>query len=245
MNSYLFFIIAIIFLLAGFTQGFSGFGAALIAVPLLILIMDVKIAVPLCVLNGLLITSYLTVRLWRHLDWKKISPPLIGALPGIYAGVFFLKNAPEGMIKTMLGVMLIGYGLYRLALRPAPKAIHSAWSYVAGFATGAISAAISAGGPPAIIYTTLSGWEKDEIKATLSGFFLIAGVLIAIGHAASGFTTTKVLYLFAGTAVPVLAGVAAGSACYDRLGKEAYIKFLLVMLVLMGFMMIGSAASSW
>jgi len=238
-------LIAIIFLLAGFTQGFSGFGAALVAIPLLILVMDVKTAVPLCVLNGLLITSYLTVRLRGHLDWKKISPLLIGALPGIYAGVFFLKNAPEGIIKIMLGVMLIGYGVYRLALNPVPKAIHAGWSYVAGFATGAISAAISAGGPPAIIYTTLSGWEKDEIKATLSGFFLIAGVLIALGHAVSGLTTMSVLRLFAGTALPVLAGVVAGSACYDRLGKEAYIKFLLIMLVLMGFMMIGSAAFSW
>lgn len=232
---------ALIFLLAGFTQGFSGFGAALVAIPLLVVFMDVKTAVPLCVLNGLIITFFLTLRLRKHLDWQKILPLCLGALPGVYVGVILLKSASESLVRVLVGVMLIAYGIYRLVFQPKPKIIHSAWSYLAGFATGAISGAISAGGPPTIIYTTLTGWSKNQIKATLSGFFLVAGVMIALAHASSGITTAEVLQYFVSSAIFVIIGVVAGSTCYDRIGREAYIKFILIMLVFMGILMIGNA----
>ena len=68
-----YFLIALIFLAAGFVQGISGFGSALVAMPLLALVVDVKTAVPLCVLNGLLITLFLTLRLKAHINWRKIK----------------------------------------------------------------------------------------------------------------------------------------------------------------------------
>ena len=48
-----------IFLLAGGVQGVTGFGSALVAIPLLSLVMDVKQAVPLAILNGLVVTTTL------------------------------------------------------------------------------------------------------------------------------------------------------------------------------------------
>ncbi|WP_456384925.1 TSUP family transporter, partial [Desulfolithobacter sp.] len=58
-----------VFLAAGFVQGLTGFGSALVAIPLLSLLMDVKTAVPLCTLNGMIITMYLGWRLRNHLHW--------------------------------------------------------------------------------------------------------------------------------------------------------------------------------
>ena len=236
-----YFLIALIFLAAGFVQGISGFGSALVAMPLLALVVDVKTAVPLCVLNGLLITLFLTLRLKAHINWRKIAPLTLGCMPGIYVGVTILKKADDIVIRLGLGVLLIAYALYCLLSSRARKAISPGWAYVAGFLTGAIGGAFSAGGPPTIIYTTLTGWSKELIKATLSGFFLATGIFIAAAHAYTGLTTNTVVYYFGVSAAPVLAGVYTGSVCYDRFDRKTYIKVIYVLLLVMGGMMIGSA----
>ncbi|MBW2664491.1 MAG: sulfite exporter TauE/SafE family protein, partial [Deltaproteobacteria bacterium] len=215
--------------------------SALVAMPLLIMFMDVKLAVPLCMLNGLIITSFLSLQLKNHIDWKKIMPLFLGCLPGIYVGTTFLKEANSNVIEFLLGALLIAYGLYGLALRPQPRKINPTWSYLAGFASGAIGSAFSAGGPPTIIYTTLTGWTKDDIKATLSGFFFSTGLIIAVAHAINGLTTVVVLRYFAASTAFVFLGVYAGSIYYGRLKKEVYVRVILGILILMGIMMIVSA----
>lgn len=87
MTPYL--IIALITFLAGFTQGLSGFGSILLALPLLTIMLDIKTVVPLAALDAFLVAIILLFELRRHLDWKKILPLVAGSFPGIPIGVFF------------------------------------------------------------------------------------------------------------------------------------------------------------
>ncbi|MBN4048974.1 sulfite exporter TauE/SafE family protein, partial [bacterium AH-315-N22] len=156
-------LVSIIFLLAGFIQGVSGFGSALVAIPLLSLVIDIKAAVPLCILNSLVITTYLSLKMRRHLDSEKLLPLCLAAIPGIIVGSTILKQVSSTIIRVSLGIMLITYSLFSLFTKPQPRKLHKAWSWIAGFLSGAIGAAFSAGGPPTIIYTTMSDWNKDAI----------------------------------------------------------------------------------
>lgn len=229
--------ISLIFLFAGFTQGFSGFGSALFAMPLLTLFIDTKVAVPLCILNSVLITIYLTIKLRGYMERNKILPLLVGCLPGIYAGVTFLKQMESESIRFLLGALIISYGLYSLFYQSGAGTVHRIWGYVAGFFTGFIGSAFSVGGPPAIIYTSLSGWSKDQIKATLTGFFLTSSIVTAAVHAATGLTTGLVLKYFYFSGLPVLAGVYAGSLLYSRVTSREYLRVILAVLILLGVMM--------
>lgn len=231
----------IIFLLGSFIQGLTGFGSALIAIPLLVTFLDIRIAVPLSVLNGLVITAFLSLHLRSHLDWRKIMPLLLGCLPGIMVGTLFLKKINEPLFKIMLGLMLVIYSLYRLFLTPKPRPIARAWGWAAGFATGLISAAFSAGGPPTIIYTTLTGWNRHEIKSTLSIFFFLGGIAAAVAHAASGLTTSAVLKLSAAALPALLLGVWSGSLLYKRFKTEGYLRLVLYGLMIMGLLLLHSA----
>lgn len=231
-------LIGIVFLLAGFIQGMTGFGSALVAIPLLSLFLDIKSAVPLCMLNSLVITSFLALKMRKHLDRKKIIPLCLAAIPGIFIGSTLLKHTSSTLIRISMGTLLIIYSLYSLFSTPRPIKLHKAWSYVAGFSSGAIGAAFSAGGPPTIIYTTLNGWNKDEIKATLSGFFLFSSYLTASAHAISGLTTLEVFSYFMISAPFVLLGTIIGSTCYGRVSHNLYLQLIFTFLVLMGIMMI-------
>jgi hypothetical protein len=229
--------LAATFLLAGFTQGVSGFGAALVAMPLLTLFMGVQTAVPLYMLHGIIITGYLSLQLREHLDWQKITPLLLGSLPGIVIGIYVLKRFDSGVLQTAMGIFIFCYAVHSLTCRPHPRTLGAQWAYIAGFFTGAISSAFSAGGPPAVIYVTLSGWRKDVIKVTLSVFFFITGLLSVTGHAMTGLTTMPILKLFAFSVVFTLAGVWLGSFCYGRIQRETYIRIMLWLLVGMGILM--------
>jgi uncharacterized membrane protein YfcA len=233
-----YFFLFLIFLAAGFTQGVTGFGFGLLAIPLLSLFIDIKTAVPLCSLLGILVTAFLSLRLRKHIDRRKILPLLFGCIPGVAAGTLVLKKAPTGLLSLLMGVMLVAYVLYRLAGKQQPRAIHARWAYAAGFFTGAISSAFSAGGPPTIIYATLRGWDKNEIKATLSGFFLAGGLTVITAHALTGLTTGLVLHYFLLSAPVVVVGVLSGSLLYDRIDTGAYLKLLHYLLLGMGVLMI-------
>ncbi len=233
-------IILICFILftAGWVQGVSGFGSAMIAIPLLTLIVDIKTAVPLCSLASTVIATYMTLQLRHSFDLKKIGPLCVGSVPGIALGATLLKTVPSHIIQALMGVFLIGYGVYNLFFIIPPRRLHRRWGYLAGFLTGAIGAALSAGGPPTIIYTTLNNWSKDEIKATLSGFFCFASYIVIIAHLATGLTTQTVLKTFLVSGPFILLGTALGTYCYRFFKKEIYLKVVFTCLIVMGIMMI-------
>jgi uncharacterized protein len=232
------FLTGIIFFLAGLVQGVTGFGSALIAIPLLCFITDIKSAIPLSVLNSLIITLYLSLQLKTNFDAGKLLPLCIATLPGILVGVTFLKHIDSGIVALLLGVILISYSCYNLFVRPQGRNLHRYWAYPAGFFSGAIGSAFSAGGPPVILYTALTGWNKDCIKATLTGFFLFNSVMVTFAHAATGLTTLDVLLSFLFSCPFVLLGTLLGSSCYRFVSGESYIKLIYIFLILMGIMMI-------
>ncbi|MDR9501011.1 MAG: sulfite exporter TauE/SafE family protein [Desulfurivibrionaceae bacterium] len=236
----LYLIISLVFFSAGLLQGVSGFGAALLAMPLLALVLDVREAVTLTLLNGLIINLFLSLELKRHLEWRKLLPLVVGCLPGIYVGVTLLKTMNPAIMKLCLGVVIIAYALYCLAGRRIRKRVGQGWALVAGFAAGTLGSAFSTGGPPVIIYITLTGWTKEQIKATLSSFFLFITVLALAAHAVNGLTTPHVLLLFAVSALPVLAGVVLGAQFYKRLATKTYLTIIYYLLIALGVMLIIS-----
>lgn len=234
--------IGIVWLGAGLIQGLTGFGSALVAVPLLSLFLDLKLVVPLSTLHGVTITLCLSWQLRRSLSLKKIGPLLLGSVPGVVFGVTLLKYADPAAMKLMLGVMVTGYAVYALLARPVlERKLRPFWAYVAGFATGAIASAFSAGGPPTIIYTTLAGWSKDTIKATLSGFFLCAGLLASGAHLMAGLTTLTVVKYYAATLPFVVLGVWVGSRFYQLFNHKLYLRAVFCCLAVMGLVLALSA----
>jgi len=233
-------LIMLILAVGAFTQGLTGFGSSLVSLPFLVLCLDIRTAVVLSIVSGLAITAFLSLQLKSHLDWRKITPLLAGFVPGVAAGVGFLKKSSEPLFLLLLGFMLIGFSLYRLLARPRPHRLHRGWGVGAGFASGAITAAFSAGGPPSIIYATLTGWDKEEIRATLSIYFFLGGIFTALAHLAAGLVTPEVLRLAGWTFPATLAGVWSGSLLSGMFRTEGYLRLVLFALLGMGVMMLVS-----
>lgn len=227
-------ITASIFIAGGFLQGLTGFGAALIAMPLLCLFIDVKTAVPLCVLNSITITTNLITKLNSYIDYKKVLPLCLSAIPGIYVGTALLREINSNILSISLGISLIACSIFNLTINPRPRPLPIFWAYIAGFLSGTIGSAFSTGGPPTIIYTTLNNWPKNQIKATLTAFFIFNSLVTATVHALTGLITTSVLHLFAASCPSVLIGAACGSFLYNRVPRKTYVRIVFCFLVLTG-----------
>lgn len=236
MTAYL--LVPLIFFAAGFLQGLSGFGSALIAMPLLAFLIDIKTAVAVCTLCGLIINLQMTFNLSRDVKIKTIIPLIGGCIPGTLAGLALIKLVDGHIITLLLGVLVAAYALYCLLIKPVVLNLNRKWGVLAGFFTGLISASISAGGPPTIIYSTLMGWKKNEFKATLASFFLISASLSVLGHILSGVTTFYVVKLFIASLPLVILGVYVGNKLAGKVSEESYKKVVMILLVIMGIMLI-------
>ncbi|MGB8992237.1 MAG: sulfite exporter TauE/SafE family protein [Desulfobaccales bacterium] len=239
---YEYFLLCLIIAFAGFTQGFSGFGAVLVSLPCLTLLLPIKTVVPLVNLMSCCINLILIIQLRRHLQWPKILPLLLASLPGIPLGVYFLKTVAPWKLELLLGAVLISFPFYSRYTRTSARSLHQGWAYLAGFCSGCLGGSLGTNGPPIIIYTALQPWDKDEMKATLVGFFFIAH-LGAVGFQAfSGLVTAKIVTLVFGS-LPFLAlGVFCGSFCYTKTASESYRKIITVMLFAMGLFLMVKAA---
>lgn len=234
-------LICIIVFLAGFTHGVSGFGSILLALPLLAIFLDIKTVIPLVALIGLCITIILFIQLWKHLDWRKVYPLFLGALPGILIGVFFLKRLDGGLTQCILGIILLIYSLYSLFFRSTNKGIREGWAYLFGFFSGCLGGALSVPGPAAIVYISLQNWSKDTIKVTLQGFFMVSFSTVVLFHAVSGITTAVVFRFFLVSLPLLFLGTYAGSLSYGRIKEEEYKRVILILLALLGVFIIYRA----
>src|SRR5271157_1045294 len=236
MEIYLF--LGIVAFCAGFVQGLSGFGSVLLSLPLLALFLDVKTAVPVVALLAVALTIFLLVQLREHWDWRKIYRLCLGSIPGAPVGVWFLNHAETQLIQWTVGAVLIAYALYSFFVKPAIRLTAPLWAYLFGFAAGCLGGAISASGPPVIIYTSLQPWNKDQIKVTLQGFFFISGIVVVIFQAMGGLVTGMVLLYFLAALPLLLLGTWAGSFLYGRIREETYRALLLVLMGLLGLLML-------
>ncbi len=222
---------------ASFTQGCTGFGSALITMPLMSLIVDFKTCVAFSMLQAMTISSVLVFQMWRNIRLRRILPLSAGAVFGALTGLFFLKQLDASLLRLGLGVLLISFSCFSLLCRPRQYHIPPAWGLFPGFLTGAASTACSAGGPPTLVYAAITDWDKEEIKSTLVGFFFLNSIVVVTGHVLTGITTARVFGLYALCLLPLMSGIFLGVRLYGKIKTAAYRKVLLFFLLAMGLLM--------
>ncbi len=219
---------------AAFVHGLAGFAFALLAVPLLIFLWPLQEIVPLLALFGGTINGLLLLSLRQYFHWRRVSPLWWGSIPGVFLGAIFLSRAPEEYLRMILALLLVTYGFWGL-LNPRPKVkLGDGWGYFFGFWAGALGAALNTPGPPVVIYVTLKGWSKEEVKSTLQGYFFGLAALIVSAHAYHGLLSFEVFKRYVFFLPAVVGGLFLGHRLYYRLSLKAYLRLIYGILILAG-----------
>jgi uncharacterized membrane protein YfcA len=228
--------------LAAFVQGVTGFGSALVAMPLLALVLDVRAAAALVALLSLAINFALLLPARRALPWRRVAPLLAGSIVGVPVGVLFLAGADARLARGVLGALLIVVSAAMLRPRGTRIGPDPGPALAAGALAGLLGGAFNANGPVVTLYAAARGWDKRETHAALQLYFLLSGLAIAALHGAAGITDRRVL-LAAALALPALGfGSLAGWAVHRRVSEERFRNLLLVSLVGAGVVLLANAA---
>jgi uncharacterized membrane protein YfcA len=229
-------VLGVIFL-STFTRSALGFGDALIAMPLLAMIIGMQAATPLVAMVASTIAFTILLRAWRQVNIQAAWRLVISTIVGIPIGLFFLKSAPEHIAKMVLGAVLVGFGLYNLIAPRLPALKSERWSYVFGLAAGILGGAYNTNGPPVVIYGVLREWDPERFRATLQGYFLPTGMTILIGHALAGLWTAEVLKLYAFCLPLVIGAVLVGGWVNRRLPEKQFNRVVYAFLVAIGLLL--------
>ncbi len=211
-----------VILLGTFVQGLTGFGLALVSVPLLALMLDVKTAVPLAGLFGWMITFPLVYRMRHHVKWRTCLIMVIGSLPGSWLGASLLKFMPARWILVAMGLVLILSALHAIRRghgeKPATSTRGSGpLSALAGFFSGTLGASVGEPGPPAIAYASMQSWSADQVKGSLLFFFMLQMVGAVVGFWNKSLLTEEVFGLFAWGVPSFIVGLVGGIRAWDLL----------------------------
>lgn len=228
----------LIIFIGTFTQGLAGFGAGLLAMPLLVSLLGVRMAAPMFALIILVVEIAMLLRYRAAFRLQAVWRLMAGAVCGIPLGVLAISHLPEQLVMLVLGLVVLSYALYALAGLRVPPLKRRRWAFVFGFAAGLLSGAYNTGGPPYVIYGTGRGWEPAQFKSNLQGVFILSSCVVILSHLLSGNITQQVL---AGAALALPAaglGLAAG-LFFDRwISPPLFRRLVLALLVVLGLTLI-------
>ncbi|MCG8531431.1 MAG: sulfite exporter TauE/SafE family protein [Desulfovibrionales bacterium] len=232
--------------IGGFVNGVAGFGAALIAMPLVTTMVPLNLAVPSCTILGMALSLQMAWTYRKHIDFDKLKYIYIGTIPGAIAGITMMQKLPAHYLKLGMGIFLLTYAIWGMFFEGRKRAVvHKGWGALAGFCSTAISSSVGMGGPPTIVYTSLAGWAKDTIKAGIASYFIVSGGLIISLQTYAGIQTKETLMLFAAAAPAVMIGARLGVLVSEKIGEFSYRKMLFGMLAMMACMILRSAVTTF
>src|SRR5271167_4594632 len=96
-------VLAVIFLATVIRSAF-GFGEALIAVPLLALVMPASVAAPLATLVSITVAGIVLLQDWQHVHLRSALGLVLATFFGIPLGLLLLTTVEEAIVKAVLAV---------------------------------------------------------------------------------------------------------------------------------------------
>jgi len=233
--------IILILFVATLIRSVFGFGEALIAVPLLALVMPVEVAAPLDVLVSITIAFLILLQDWRLVHLRDAGRLVLSTLFGIPLGLLLLRLAPESAVKTILAVIIIAFSTYSLTGRHTRELKDDRFAWLFGFNAGILGGAYGMNGPPLAIYGALRRWTPAHFRATLQGYFLPASVAGMAGYAFAGLWTPAFIHFYLVSLPGVVIAILLGRTLNRRMHATQFTSYVYIGLTAIGVVLLLQA----
>ena len=237
-------LIAATFLLAGFVKGVIGLGLPTVSMGLLAVTMQPSRALAIVIVPAIVTNIWQTfVGPYLRDIIRRLWPLMMGTVAGIWlnAGMLTGPYAPYGTI--VLGVLLVIYaivGLSKFSFNVARR--DEKWmGGIVGVVTGVVSAATGVQVIPSMPFMQAIGMEKDELVQALGVYFTVATVALAFSLTGAGLLSASTALPGAIAMAAAFTGMFVGQAVRSRMQADAFRRWFLVAMILLGLYLAGSA----
>jgi hypothetical protein len=231
--------VAAVLFVAAFVRSALGFGDAVVAMPLLAMVLGLRTATPLVAFVGPTISILILAGNWRKVEFRTAGRLIVATLIGVPFGVFGLSRLPETPLKIALGAIILAYGVMSL-VRPRTRMTteRRRFPWIVGWIAGVLGGAYNTNGPPIVAYGMLRGWPPESFRATLQGYFLPTGLAILAGHGLAGLWTPAVFRAYLWALPGIVLGVVLGGLLNKRISHDLFTKLVYTSLAVMGAAML-------
>ena len=219
-------------LVAAAVQAVTGFGFALVAVPLLAIATDARTAVVASAIGGLATTVMAAVRERDHVRWRVAGLLVAAALLGMPIGLLVLRAAPERLLTALIGAvvvacaLLVWRGLRVPGSRPAIVGV--------GVLAGVLSTSTGTSGPPLVAALQAMEYDPRTFRATLAATFTGTGIVSLAAFAVAGQVSLEVARVGLVGVPAVLLGWWGGNVLFHRIEPGRFRRLVLVALIVAG-----------
>jgi uncharacterized protein len=197
-------VVGVVVAAGAWVQGGAGFGAALVAAPIVALVEPRLVPGPMIIGLGSL-TLLMVIRERHHVELGQLGWALAGRVPGTVIGALAIASLPQAGIDIGFGLLILTliagsvWGV-RVAITPGSLAVTGTISGISGTAT-------SVGGPPMALL--LQHQPGGSLRANLSALFTVGIMLSVAGLVAVGEFGRADLGAGALLCIPAVAGFSA------------------------------------
>ncbi len=201
---------------AGIVTGLTGFGFALVSVPLLLLVMPPASVVTAVLVIGWMTSTVNALTSRRHVEPRLLAVLLPTSLIGMIVGGYALRWIQAPALKLIAALLVITFTLLLAVRRRPGRPPGRRGQALVGAASGVLTTSVGLSGPPVVLLMSAALPDKHRSRATLAAYFALTSplglaTLLLQGNAPSGAWTA------AAVLVPVaLLGRFVGSRLHRR-----------------------------
>ncbi len=217
--------------IGGLIRGFSGFGHAMVSIPLLSLLYDPQTAVAVLVAGELPALPRLIGMARRGCDWKRAVPMGLASAATLPAGAYVLLVADQEVLRIIISILvLIMVAMLASGWRtvlPDSRALDAG----VGVVCGGMSGSTGLGGPPIILYMMMGGASALAVRATITGFFLFSTTASTITFIAYGFLDARSITIALVTIPTYILALAIGGRMFHLASEETFRRVAYAVLI--------------
>ncbi len=226
--------------LLGYTVlGLTGFGSALVIVPLLAWHWPLPEVVALTLLMDVPASVFHSGLNWRRVQWSELLRLLPGLVLGALIGLWLAARMPDRWPLLILGIYVASVGLNALrptAARNTPAA--PVWAYAVGVAVGVVEMLFGTAGPLVVAWLSRRLPDVQRLRASTPMIITVAASTVLTGMALEGRLSEPLLWTrWSVLIVAALVGVALGHRLASRLPVARLRQIICGLLVVSGGML--------
>ena len=219
--------------------GLTGFGSALVIVPLLAWQWPLPEVVALTLLMDVPASAFHSGLNWRQVQWRELSRLLPGLVLGTVAGLWLMQHLQARWPLLLLGLYVAAVGVN--ALRPQPSQARQpapVWAWPVGTAIGLVEMLFGTAGPLVVAWLSRRLSDVQQIRASIPMIITVAASTVLLGMSWEGRLSSVVLWQRWGVLIGVaLAGVWLGHRVAHRVPVARLRQIICGLLVVSGLVL--------
>ena len=214
--------ICVIAFISGTARGFSGFGSALIFMPLASSLAGPRLVAALLLVIDFVAAAPLVPNAWKHADRKSTAILVTGALVGVPIGTWLLSRLDPVTTRWIISGFVIALLILLVSGWRYRGKEHTALSLGVGCLSGFCSGLAQTGGPPIVGYWLGRPIATSIARANILLFFGASDFFSLVSYAVTGLITLETIR-FSLLVGPIYGlGVGFGATLFGRASDKLF-----------------------